>query len=62
MIRFEVQFLIKSSGKWFCYDITEDYQVAREKASFLNSEGYDARIISVVSTGVEYFSYKKKEV
>ena len=61
MIRYEVEFLTKVSGKWVSYGSTEDYQGASEMASYLNSEKYDARIIRVVSTDVEFFPCEKKE-
>lgn len=61
MIRYEVQFLTKSSGEWRFYDSTEDYQRASEMATYLNSVEYDARIIRVVSTDVEVFPCEKEE-
>lgn len=60
MIRYEVQFLTKSSGRWMLYGGTEDYQEASEMASFLNSEKYAAKIIRVVSTDVEIFPCEKE--
>ena len=63
MAKYEVQFLGKSSKQWVCYDFTEAPQVALDRIEFLNSIGYDARIITyeIVSKEIHEY-YIEKEV
>jgi len=61
MTKYEVQFLSKVN-QWVSYSIiTDDPQIVLDKIEFLNSRGYDARVIIYEITSEEIREYYIKK-